>query len=154
MYKSFTKSLCQVKQPEELQMSEEDKVTDSRMELQCPEVGCTLGEDGGRYKTEKWDQKRALQLLNLHSRTIFARQSTAGHSTTTTWKWHWQWRSIKNYKWDYKIERCIPNVTLVLCREAWWNSCYYSWLQWGGVIRSYLGSSSQAIYYKPTYYYL
>ena len=58
----------------ELQITEGDEVTDSRMELQCPDIECTMGEDGGRYKTEKLDQSGALQLLNLHVQLNHLRQ--------------------------------------------------------------------------------
>ena len=40
--------------------------SDDEMELQCPVVGCTLGADGGRFKTERLDQAGALRLLDLH----------------------------------------------------------------------------------------
>ena len=36
------------------------------IELECPVVGCDLGEDGGRYKTPPLPSGEALQLLTLH----------------------------------------------------------------------------------------
>ena len=36
------------------------------IELECPVVGCDLGEDGGRYKTPPLPSSEALQLLTFH----------------------------------------------------------------------------------------
>ena len=40
-------------------MAEKVVAADIGKELQCPDVGCKLGEDGGRYKTEKMDKRDA-----------------------------------------------------------------------------------------------
>ena len=37
------------------------------VELECPVVGCTLGENGGRYKTPPVPEALQLQLLMMHN---------------------------------------------------------------------------------------
>ena len=47
-------------------MSDEDVVVNVGMELQCPDVGCMLGENGGRFKTKMMNSKDAFQMLTMH----------------------------------------------------------------------------------------
>ena len=51
---------------EKLLLVDEDWPPGNEMELLCPVVNCTLGVDGGRYKTELLDQAGALRLLDMH----------------------------------------------------------------------------------------
>ena len=50
-------------------------VVDSRMDLQCPDVGCILSAAEGKYKTELMDQVGALQVLNIHIQLHQLRQT-------------------------------------------------------------------------------
>ena len=47
------------------------------MELECPVVGCTLGENGGRYKTPPVPEALQLQLLMMHNQNHVQAQGVA-----------------------------------------------------------------------------
>ena len=47
------------------------------MELECPVVGCTLGKNGGRYKTPPVPEALQLQLLMMHNQNHVQAQGVA-----------------------------------------------------------------------------
>ena len=47
------------------------------VELECPVVGCTLGENGGRYKTPPVPEALQLQLLMMHNQNHVQAQGVA-----------------------------------------------------------------------------
>ena len=51
---------------EELLVIDKNVFADFGMELQFPNVWYTFEVDGGRYRTEKMDQKDAFQILTMH----------------------------------------------------------------------------------------
>ena len=52
------------------------------IELECPVVGCALGEEGGKYKTPLLPSDQALQLLTIHNQNHAQAQGAAvGHAT-------------------------------------------------------------------------
>ena len=52
------------------------------IELECPVVGCDLGEAGGKYKTPPLPSGEAIQLLTIHNQNHAQAQGAAvGHGT-------------------------------------------------------------------------
>ena len=47
------------------------------IELECPVVGCELGEAGGKYKTPPLPSEQALQLLTMHNQNHTQAQGAA-----------------------------------------------------------------------------
>ena len=47
------------------------------IELECPVVGCALGEEGGKYKTPPLPSGQALQLLTIHNQNHAQDQGAA-----------------------------------------------------------------------------
>ena len=47
------------------------------IELECPVVGCELGEAGGKYKTPPLPSGQALQLLTMHNQNHTQAQGVA-----------------------------------------------------------------------------
>ena len=56
------------------------------IELECPVVGCDLGEAGGKYKTPPLPSEQALQLLTMHNQNHVQAQGDGVERSTMTSK--------------------------------------------------------------------